>query len=57
MAVKPRFRPGANGTMTPRNNAARRQVLTRQYEQAGQVVSRGGIANAARRRSAGGAGG
>lgn len=57
MAVKPRFRPGANGTMTPRNNAARRQVLTRQYEQAGQVVSRGGIANAARRRSAGGTGG
>lgn len=57
MAVKPRFRPQAGGGMQPRNSAARRAVLTQQYAQAGQVVSRRGIANQARRRSAGGTGG
>lgn len=57
MAVKPRFRPQAGGGMQPRNNAARRAVLTQQYAQAGQVVSRGSISNQARRKSAGGTGG
>jgi hypothetical protein len=57
MAVKPRFRANANGTMTPRNNAARRAQLTQQAVSAGQVVSKGSIANQARRKSMGGSGG
>lgn len=58
MAVaKPRFRADANGTMTPRNNAARRAALLQQYANAGEVTSRGAIANQARRKSMGGAGG
>lgn len=55
--AKPRFRANANGTMTPRNGAARRAALLRQYEQAGEVVSKGAVANQARRKSMGGAGG
>lgn len=57
MAVKPRFRANANGSMTPRNNAARRAALLQQYQNAGEVVSRGTVSNQARRRSMGGAGG
>lgn len=55
--VKPRFRPGAGGGLTPVNAAARRAALTQQYAQAGQVVSRRSIGNQARRKSAGGSGG
>lgn len=55
--AKPRFRANANGTMTPRNTAARRAQLTQQFAASSQVVSRGSINNQARRKSMGGAGG
>jgi hypothetical protein len=57
MAEKPRFRANTNGTMTPRNGAARRAALLQQYANAGEVTSRGTVAPQARRKSMGGAGG
>lgn len=56
-APRARFRPTAGGGLAPVNNAARRMQMEREFAQAGQVTSRRSIANAARRRTAGGTGG